>query len=46
MPNIDTEKQRLNDELDSIKNDLFRSCSAGFSEVYYALLHLKVPCNY
>jgi hypothetical protein len=42
MPSLDTEKTKIKDEIDSISNDLFRSCSAGYSEIYYALLHLKV----
>ncbi len=42
MPNQESEKIRIKDEIDSISSDLFRSCSAGFSEIYYALLHLKV----
>ena len=42
MPNLDTEKTKVKDEIESISNDLFRSCSAGYSEIYYALLHLKV----
>lgn len=42
MPLVDTEKNKIKDEIESISNDLFRSCSAGYSEIYHALLHLKV----
>jgi len=41
MPNLDIEKTKIKDEIESVSNDLFRSCSAGYSEIYYALLHLK-----
>ena len=30
MPNLDTEKTKVKDEMESISNDLFRSCSAGY----------------
>jgi len=42
MPSLDNEKVKIKEEIESIGNDLFRACSAGYSEIYYALLHLKV----
>ena len=42
MPSQDIEKSKVKEEIENLAGDLFRSCSAGFSEVYHALLHLKV----
>ena len=42
MPNEDREKEKVKEEVESSKTKFFQNCSSGYSEVFLALLHLKV----